>query len=266
MLITKTLGTRTIHAFVEIWRTEGIRGLWKGIGPNLFGVAPARALHFTTYNAAKRNLTLKFGDTSPVHFMAATLAGLTVITTTSPIWLVKTRMQLQIGSSGANYKNSLDCVRRVFREEGLRGFYKGLMASYIGISETAIQFMLYERFKLTVQMYKFKRQNDSMITTPKQISLSPTEYLTVASAAKLLASLMTYPHEVVRTRMREQRGTIDSPIKYTGFLHCIKLIVKEEGWRALYGGMGAHLVRVVPNAAIIFLTYETVAKMLSTGT
>jgi len=134
------------------------------------------------------------------------------------------------------------------------------------ITETAIQFMLYERFKSTIQMYKFNRQHSPLITNSKQITLSPIEYLTVASAAKLLASLLTYPHEVVRTRMREQRGTLDSPIKYTGFIHCIQLIMKEEGWKALYGGMGAHLVRVVPNAAIIFLTYETMAKMLSSGT
>jgi len=176
--------------------------------------------------------------------------------------LVKTRMQLQTGTSGNNYKNSLDCVRRVYKEEGVRGFYKGLMASYIGISETALQFMLYEKFKSTVQMYKFDKQNNPQLLDFKQIDLSWNEYLTVASAAKLLASLITYPHEVVRTRMREQRGLVN--LKYTGFLQCIQTIMKEEGGKALYGGMGAHLVRVVPNAAIIFLTYETVVKLLST--
>jgi solute carrier family 25 protein 33/36 len=102
-----------------------------------------------------------------------------------------------------------------------------------------------------------------LINLAKQITLSPVEYLTVASAAKLLASLMTYPHEVVRTRMREQRGITN--LKYTGFLQCVKTIMREEGWRALYGGMGAHLVRVVPNAAIIFLTYETVVALLNGG-
>lgn len=37
------------------------------------------------------------------------------------------------------YKNSIDCAVRVYREEGIRGFYKGLVASYVGVSETAIQ-------------------------------------------------------------------------------------------------------------------------------
>lgn len=91
--------------------------------------------------------------------------------------------------------------------------------------------------------------------------MSPIEYLVTASIAKLIASGMTYPHEVVRTRVREQRGTTN--LKYTGFVQTLKLIAKEEGIRGLYGGMAAHLLRVVPNAAIMFFTYETVVRMLS---
>jgi len=86
------------------------------------------------------------------------------------------------------------------------------------------------------------------------------EYLVVASCSKLIASAMTYPHEVIRTRMREQRGTAT---KYTGFFQAIKLIAVEEGPKGLYGGMGAHMIRTVPNAAIMFLTYETVLRLLS---
>ena len=136
--------------------------------------------------------------------------------------------------------------------------------------------MLYEKFKLSLQKYKFVTEFDKssdgkgfylfLIFSVRSVRLNPIEYLIVASAAKLMASLITYPHEVVRTRLREQRGTVNSPIKYKGFIHCIKVIMKEEGWKALYSGMGAHLVRVVPNAAIIFLTYETVVKILSSGT
>ena len=37
----------------------------------------------------------------------------------------------------------------------------------------------------------------------------------------------------------------------------------EEGTRGLYGGMGVHLVRVVPNTAILFYTYETVSRWLA---
>lgn len=56
-------------------------------------------------------------------------------TAVAPLWLVKTRLQLQTNEmrrQGMGYKGSLDCIKRVFREEGIRGFYKGLAASYLG--------------------------------------------------------------------------------------------------------------------------------------
>jgi len=77
--------------------------------------------------------------------------------------------------------------------------------------------------------------------------------LGVSSFAKLLASLATYPHEVIRTRLREQKSGVP---KYKGPIHGMAVLYREEGVRGLYGGLSAHLIRVVPNAAILFLTYE----------
>mmetsp|Transcript_2914 Transcript_2914/g.3903 ORF Transcript_2914/g.3903 Transcript_2914/m.3903 type:complete len:341 (+) Transcript_2914:366-1388(+) len=273
LLEQHAFGTRTVYSFLDIYRTEGVRGLFKGLGPNLVGVAPARALHFSTYSGVKRFLVSSgFADSSAVHLTSAIVAGISVHTITGPIWLVKTRMQLQI-SDKANpdqkyYKNSFDCVRTVFREEGIRGFYKGLVASYFGVSESALQFVLYEKLKTAMKTHKYHLMNStSNKPTPAEledVNLSPLEYLTMASAAKLVAAAATYPHEVVRTRMREQRGLQPGQVhKYTGFFQALKLIAVEEGTRGLYGGMGAHLIRVTPNAAIMFLTYETIVKLLT---
>lgn len=68
--------------------------------------------------------------------------------------------------------------------------------------------------------------------------------------------MITYPHEVLRTRLRQ--APVDGVVKYSGLLESFKLILKEEGVPALYGGMTAHLLRVVPNAAILFFCYELV--------
>jgi solute carrier family 25 protein 33/36 len=50
--------------------------------------------------------------------------------------------------------------------------------------------------------------------------------------------------------------------KYTGLLQTLKLVLAEEGVHALYGGLTAHMFRVVPNAACMFLIYEVVAEKL----
>lgn len=51
--------------------------------------------------------------------------------------------------------------------------------------------------------------------------------------------------------------------KYTGVMQCLRLMVKEEGVVALYGGLTAHMIRTVPSAAITLGTYELVLKLLS---
>jgi solute carrier family 25 protein 33/36 len=77
-----------------------------------------------------------------------------------------------------------------------------------------------------------------------------------AASAKLIAAMITYPHEVLRTRLRQ--APVNGVVKYNGLVESFKLILKEEGVTALYGGMTAHLLRVVPNAAILFFCYELV--------
>jgi len=242
------------NAFRNIYRTDGVKAFWRGLGPNLFGAIPARAIWFSSYELVKD--LLKQNGYSSDHpgpiFAAGVCSGAIVSTMINPISVVKTRMQLQTSrhsESIKQYLNSVDCVRRICREEGLRGLYKGLSASYIGISESSIQLVLYESFKR-----RFKNsQNEDL--SKWQIFLS-------GSFAKLIASSATYPHEVVRTRLREQKGT-SMQSKYRGFLQTMKLIWVEEGVRGMYGGMGAHLIRVVPNAAILFLTYEFVLGIMS---
>ena len=73
--------------------------------------------------------------------------------------------------------------------------------------------------------------------------------------------MITYPHEVLRTRLRQ--APENGIHKYTSLVQSAKLILKEEGVAALYGGMTAHLMRVVPNAAILFFTYELIIKTWS---
>ena len=86
-----------------IYLTEGIFGLWKGIGPNLMGVAPSRAIYFWAYSTSKKNINAmlprKNRDTPFVHVVSAMSAGFSASTTTNPIWLIKTRLQLDRATS-----------------------------------------------------------------------------------------------------------------------------------------------------------------------
>ncbi|KAK5674028.1 hypothetical protein LTS12_029646, partial [Elasticomyces elasticus] len=131
------------------------------------------------------------------------------------------------------YRNSVDCVRQVLRHEGIGGLYRGLSASYLGTVETALHLVLYERLKTSFSRALHDTENRGSATWTEIVHWISTSG--AAGTAKLAANLITYPHEVVRTRLRQAPLEGGSP-KYKGLLHCFRLVAKEEGLAGLYGG------------------------------
>ena len=173
--------------FRDIYREESSRALFKGLGPTLVGVIPARSINFFTYGNGKRLIADKFNDgreNSWVHLSAAALAGIVTGTATNPIWVVKTRLQLVQGDKKV-LGGSWNCIKKIMREEGIRGFYKGLSASYLGVTEGTIQWVLYERLK------KLSIAVDGQKGISQWLGMMAS-----AGSAKLVATMITYPHEV----------------------------------------------------------------------
>ncbi|KAF9438045.1 hypothetical protein BGZ76_009994 [Entomortierella beljakovae] len=243
---------------------------------NLFN----RTSSATPTTSEKRFAGLQF---SWIHFLAGGAGGMTGALVTSPLDLVKTRlqegpralykglgpnlvgviparMQLQVGGV-RQYKNSMDCIYQIVKSEGIRGMYRGLSASYLGVAEGSIQWVIYEHLKKSLtERRKIAVLNgeakSGYIVGGKDVE-EWVDYLGAAGAAKFIASAITYPHEVLRTRLR-QVPIGNEPAKYTGLKQTFQLVLKEEGVAALYGGLTAHMMRVVPNAAIMFFCYEAI--------
>lgn len=68
----------------------------------------------------------------------------------------------------------------------------------------------------------------------------------------MIASVATYPHEVLRTRLQIQKASGDG--SYAGIIQTFKQIVRTEGYPGLYRGMGVNLLRTVPASALTILT------------
>lgn len=189
------------------------------------------------------------------------MAGICSNTLTNPIWMVRTRMQLLADAAAGQkaYAGYGDVVKTIWTQEGVGGFYKGISASYWGCAEGAMQFIIYEQLK--TRLLKKENLRRKSVGLPATTELSRATYFFSAAIAKGLASVATYPHEVARTRLREQARS--GMFRYTGMWQTIGLIGKEEGRAGLYSGMGVHLIKVVPNSAIMFLTYEMVNSWLN---
>eukprot|EP00297_Palpitomonas_bilix_P007359 CAMPEP_0113888746 /NCGR_PEP_ID=MMETSP0780_2-20120614/13056_1 /TAXON_ID=652834 /ORGANISM="Palpitomonas bilix" /LENGTH=414 /DNA_ID=CAMNT_0000877655 /DNA_START=213 /DNA_END=1457 /DNA_ORIENTATION=- /assembly_acc=CAM_ASM_000599 len=313
-----------VFAVKSIAKEEGVRGLFRGVDTLIVGVAPTRAIYFFTYSAMKVELArLGAGDGPMAHLGSACIAGFVTCTAINPLHFVRTRLQLQYESFKkgserelAKGKDALWVIKTVYKEEGIRGFYKGLAASYLGIIENVIQFTLYEFFKKGLAERKQMGSGDGSsrggmirsgveeeapeefvssagegrdkVTAAKTVNqnLSHWDTVTASVGAKVIAAVIAYPHEVLRTRMRELGDSTSSKQlhaqrardgiaavsggRVTGAGNAIKEgvsiagmvrhIYRTEGLGGLYAGLGISLVKSIPNTAIMFVVYEAIVK------
>ncbi|KAL3091543.1 hypothetical protein niasHS_005098 [Heterodera schachtii] len=235
------------RSFHSVWREGRLRALYKGLGPNLVGVAPSKAVYFGCYSCMKRFLNDHpewiQSNSHSVHMLSAGSAALVTATAINPIWLVKTRLQLS-----PVHVRAFECARRIRREEGILSFWRGVTGSYIGTTETMLQFMIYEYLR-------DKIQDPSVTFIGKQDGQNIWQFMVAGGTAKLVAGFTCYPHEVIRTRLREEGST-------NRLRDILRHILLKEGWQTLWHGVLLQLIRSVPNTAFTIGTYELVVYSL----
>lgn len=239
-------------AFVTIFRQEGLRGLYKGVTPNVWGSGSAWGFYFMFYNTIKTwiqggNTATPLGPT--LHMLAASEAGILTLIITNPIWVVKTRLCLQYelepASSMNAYRGMTDALVKIYRQEGIRGLYRGFVPGMFGVSHGALQFMTYEEMKNSYNNYR---------KLPIDTKLGTSEYLIFAAISKLIAAAVTYPYQVIRARLQDHHHT------YEGAWDCMKKTWRYERLLGFYKGLVPYLVHVTPNICLVMLIWENFTK------
>jgi solute carrier family 25 thiamine pyrophosphate transporter 19 len=138
-----------------IFVNEGVRGLFRGLGPSVLQVAPLTAIQFWAYNVVIETVldyTKTERATPHLILFAGAIGGIVSKTAVYPLDLCKKRLQIQkFQNSRLTYgehficKGLCDCLARTISREGYRGLFKGLLPSVIksGIA-TALHFFMYE--------------------------------------------------------------------------------------------------------------------------
>ena len=140
----------TLHALRVIYSQEGFRGYYHGLNTALLSLVPNWMIYFTLYTESKRLFGTLLGkeETPVVHILSAMSAGASTNIITNPLWVLKTRFQTQtIGGKDPKYSGILQGFARIWKEEGIKGMYRGLGPSLLGIIHVAVQFPLYEALK-----------------------------------------------------------------------------------------------------------------------
>lgn len=136
-----------------------------------------------------------------LHGISAAVAGGMVCTVMCPVWVVKTRVQLD-PDRGGRYSGAIDCVKKIMRGEGWRGLWRGVGASYLGVGETVVQWVVYERVK-RVMRERERRHGEWPADGGREMGVwervrGGAAWAVAAGASKGVAVGVAYPHEVSR--------------------------------------------------------------------
>ncbi|XP_051810929.1 mitochondrial basic amino acids transporter isoform X7 [Acanthochromis polyacanthus] len=238
--VDKPLYRGTYHCFQSIIRQESMLGLYKGIGSPMMGLTFINAIVF----GVQGNAMHKLGRDTPLNqFLAGASAGAIQCVICCPMELAKTRMQMQgtgEKKSKKMYKNSLDCLVRIYKKEGIRGINHGMMTTLI--RETpgfGVYFLTYDVL------------TRSLGCEPEDPYMIP-KLLFAGGMSGVTCWLSTYPADVIKSRL--QADGVGGVNQYNGIMDCIRQSLKKEGWRVFTCGLTSTLLRAFPVNATTFAT------------
>ncbi|KAJ7163817.1 mitochondrial carrier domain-containing protein [Mycena crocata] len=256
------VGKQIWYSLRDIQRQEGWKGLYRGLGPNIAGNASSWGLYFLFYNMLKKRASegdpLSPLSSGAILLCSAQASAVTAIMT-NPIWVVKVRMFTTRSDSLNAYRGVFHGFSSIIRSEGVMGLFRGTSLALFGVSNGALQFVAYERMKRWgFEIKKKQFEIAGRPWTPEVDKLSNTAYSVMSGGSKIVALALTYPYQVIRSRIQNNATahlypTIPATIRRTW---------AQEGIRGFYRGLGTNLVRVLPGTCVTFVVYENIAWLL----
>ncbi|KAL8604354.1 hypothetical protein ACOMHN_028117 [Nucella lapillus] len=232
---------------------EGVKGLYKGMGAPVAGVAPIFAICFFGYGVGRR-LQQSHPDQELSyfqHFKAGMLAGVFTTVIMAPGERIKCLLQIQQASEGnaRKYAGPVDCAKQLYREGGIRGVYRGSAATLLrDIPASGMYFMTYEWLQHLLTPAGHSRG---------ELSISRT--LFAGGMAGIFNWMVAIPPDVLKSRLQTAPHG-----KYpNGIRDVARELLREDGILALYRGVTPVMLRAFPANAACFLGYEIALKFLN---
>lgn len=222
-------------AFLEIGRSEGVAGYWRGNVPQVLRVLPYSACQLYAYDYLKKLFKDEKGELSVPRRLAAG-AGAAIISTTVTYPLDIIRLRLAVDP---NVTSIGQAFTSILAKEGPGAFYKGLVASWAGIAPySALNFAAFDILKKALP----ERKDGS----------------TTVAASLLAAAVATgscYPLDTIRRQMQLKGST------YTSVPDAFVKIVGRDGIGGVYKGFVPNALKNLPNQSIRLSTFDA-AKVL----
>ncbi|NXT39960.1 CMC1 protein, partial [Pelecanoides urinatrix] len=234
----------SFDCFKKVLRFEGFFGLYRGLLPQLIGVAPEKAIKLTVNDFVRDKFTKKDGAIPlPAEVFAGGCAGASQVIFTNPLEIVKIRLQV----AGEITTGPRVSALSVIKDLGLLGLYKGAKACFLrDIPFSAIYFPVYAHSKLML--------------ADENGHVGGLNLLTAGAIAGVPAASLVTPADVIKTRL--QVAARAGQTTYNGVIDCFGKILREEGPSAFWKGAGARVFRSSPQFGVTLVTYELLQRWL----
>ncbi|XP_072743846.1 peroxisomal membrane protein PMP34 [Anoplolepis gracilipes] len=243
----------TLAIIQELVAKEGPCTLYRGMVPVLQSLCASNFVYFYTFHGLKE-LRSRRNQTASSDLFIASIAGIINVLTTTPLWVVNTRLKMrgiEVTSERNNneYTTLCDGLIHIWKYEGLKQLWAGTLPSLMLVANPAIQFMTYESIKRKINVFLGGDQPPAWV------------FFVVGAIAKAVATSLTYPLQLVQTKLRHGHKYPNLPPN-AGTLQILFYILKKQGIAGLYKGMEAKLLQTVLTAALMFLAYEKIARFV----
>ncbi|RYO99279.1 hypothetical protein DL764_006849 [Monosporascus ibericus] len=236
-------GLTTVSVIRELMQTpHPVAALYRGLTPNILGSASSWASFFFFKARVERvvlGLKTSTGNvnaslTPRDYFISSGVAGLFTQALTNPIWVLKTRMLSSDRGAVGAYPSMWVGVAQILKTEGWRGFYRGLGISLFGVTHGAVQFAVYDPLKKMYFRRRKRLRTSDQAEAHAQQKLGNEATLIMSSISKLVAGAVTYPYQVIRSRLQNY----DAEERFgRGIQGVARRTWQEEGWRGFYRGI-----------------------------
>lgn len=236
--IGELMYTNSIDCFKKVVRHEGPGGLYRGLGPQILGVAPEKAIKLTVNDLVRDKVAQNNGHIPfYAEMLAGGCAGASQVMFTNPLEIVKIRLQVAGELASQERVSAIQVVRSL----GFFGLYKGAQACLMrDVPFSAIYFPAYAHLKLS-----FADETGYN---------SPWSLLTAGAIAGMPAASLVTPADVIKTRL--QVVARSGQTKYDGVIDATRKIYAEEGFKAFWKGSIARMCRSSPQFGVTLATYE----------
>lgn len=242
----------TLATIRELAAKEGPATLYRGMVPVLQSLCVSNFVYFYTFHGLKM-LRASKNQSAGNDLLVASIAGVINVLTTTPLWVVNTRLKMRGVSNTQernNYYNTLyGGLMYIWKYEGLKQLWAGTLPSLMLVMNPAIQFMTYETVKRKV------------LASLHGVQPSAWTFFVIGAIAKAVATILTYPLQLVQTKLRHGHKYPNLPPD-AGSLEILFYILKKQGIGGLYKGMEAKLLQTILTAALMFLTYEKISRLV----